>query len=196
LKRLIRRKGTQEFLTPAGTWTRDHKLAQLFQTDDSARQARKLYNLKGCERITSLARTPRRWILCWRWIGFERSTAKGTSGIAPLVRVRVAAGYPSPQISLANGKNGVAAAARLQLNPWAMNSAELSPGKPGTRSRAWTKKEQQKLFKDYFDRMPGTCPICGRMVSMMLDHRDEVTIVRMLCRGCHNWAVVSGKPNG
>jgi hypothetical protein len=38
-----------EFLTPAGTWTLDHRLAQFFLTDDSAKQARQLYNLEGCE---------------------------------------------------------------------------------------------------------------------------------------------------
>lgn len=49
LKRLIRRRRTKEFLAVAGTWTRDHRLALLFLTDDSAQQARQLYNLKGCE---------------------------------------------------------------------------------------------------------------------------------------------------
>jgi hypothetical protein len=49
VKRLIRDRGTKEFLTATGQWTRDHVVAQVFQSDEAVREARRAYRLQNCE---------------------------------------------------------------------------------------------------------------------------------------------------
>jgi hypothetical protein len=56
--------------------------------------------------------------------------------------------------------------------------------------RRWTDSELHKLYQDYFDRLPGTCPVCGCEVGMMMDHKDVMTIISIRCRGCGNTATV------
>jgi len=81
-----------------------------------------------------------------------------------------------------------------------MDGTELPPSKSGTkhreRARPWTEEEQQKLFRDYFDRLPGICPVCASEVHMMMEHKGDVTALVMRCGGCSNSAVVSKKLNG
>jgi hypothetical protein len=43
--------------------------------------------------------------------------------------------------------------------------------------RRWTDAELHKLFSDYFDKLPGTCPVCGHEVRMMMDHNCDVAIL-------------------
>ena len=49
VKRLIRDRGTKQFLTPTGTWSPDHTAARVFANDEAIRQARDEFRLKGCE---------------------------------------------------------------------------------------------------------------------------------------------------
>jgi transcription elongation factor Elf1 len=57
-------------------------------------------------------------------------------------------------------------------------------------ARRWTNEELHKLFKDYFDKLPGICPVCQREVGMMMDHKDSVTILTIRCRNCGNSSTV------
>ena len=56
--------------------------------------------------------------------------------------------------------------------------------------RRWTDTELHKLFRDYFDKQPGICPVCGHEVGMMMDHKREVTILSIRCRSCGNSSTV------
>jgi transcription elongation factor Elf1 len=57
-------------------------------------------------------------------------------------------------------------------------------------SRRWTNEELHKLFKDYFDRQPGICPVCASQVSMMMDHEKGMAMLTLRCRGCGNSSTV------
>jgi hypothetical protein len=59
-----------------------------------------------------------------------------------------------------------------------------------TEARRWTDAELHKLFKDYFAKMPGVCPVCGKEVGMMMDHKGETTILSIRCRSCGNSSTV------
>jgi transcription elongation factor Elf1 len=61
---------------------------------------------------------------------------------------------------------------------------------PETPWRRWTDAELHKLFRDYFDKLPGTCPVCGHEVAMMMDHKDNATILSIQCRFCGNSSTV------
>ncbi|HLH54916.1 MAG TPA: hypothetical protein VKY92_15000 [Verrucomicrobiae bacterium] len=61
---------------------------------------------------------------------------------------------------------------------------------PPSQPRRWTNEELHKLFRDYFDGLPGICPVCGKEVGMMMDHKGGVTMLTIRCRGCHNSSVV------
>ena len=67
-----------------------------------------------------------------------------------------------------------------------MNSDNQSDG-----WRRWTDAELHKLYRDYFERLPGMCPVCGREVGMMLDHKDGgIAILSIRCRNCDNSSTV------
>lgn len=62
----------------------------------------------------------------------------------------------------------------------------MDEGHPSGNLRPWTNAELHKLFSDYFNKLPGMCPVCGHEVSMMMDHQQYVTILSIRCRGCGN----------
>lgn len=63
--------------------------------------------------------------------------------------------------------------------------AKESPG-----PRPWTEAELHKLYRDYFDKQPGICPVCGSQVSMMMDHKEQLAILSIRCRVCGNASTV------
>ena len=61
--------------------------------------------------------------------------------------------------------------------------------------RRWTEAEKQRLFSDYFERLPGTCPVCGSGVHMMMDQDADVVTLEMRC-DCGNRATITPPPSG
>lgn len=49
MKRLIRQRQVKQFLTAAGTWTPDHRQAQVFLSDNAARRIREDFRLRDAE---------------------------------------------------------------------------------------------------------------------------------------------------
>ena len=72
----------------------------------------------------------------------------------------------------------------------------MSEAVPNLKSKAepeprrWTDAELHQLFRDYYDKRPGTCPVCGHEVGMMMDHKGDLTILSIICRFCHNSSTV------
>jgi hypothetical protein len=60
-------------------------------------------------------------------------------------------------------------------------------------ARRWTDPEKHKLFKEYFDKDPGICPVCGRTVHMMMEQSAGVVTLTMRC-DCGNRAQVTPPP--
>jgi len=58
-------------------------------------------------------------------------------------------------------------------------------------SRPWSKTEQERLFEAYFDRLPGTCPVCATPVGIRMESGGNDVVLLMRCRGCGNSAQVS-----
>jgi hypothetical protein len=68
----------------------------------------------------------------------------------------------------------------------------VNPSKGKIPERRWTNEELHKLFREYFERLPGTCPVCASQVGMMMDHQNGSTILHLRCEGCGNTATVLG----
>jgi ribosomal protein S27AE len=60
------------------------------------------------------------------------------------------------------------------------------PGNQTEQWREWTDAELHKLFKEYFAKLPGTCPVCGHGVGFMTDHSDNTAMLTIRCRFCNN----------
>lgn len=60
--------------------------------------------------------------------------------------------------------------------------------------RPWTNEEKEKLFNDYFKRLPGICAVCGREVRMMMEHEGEEPVLVMRCE-CGNRSRVRQGPS-
>jgi hypothetical protein len=62
---------------------------------------------------------------------------------------------------------------------------------PVSAHRQWTNNDKQKLMADYFERLPGICPVCACEVSMMIEHGQAMAILSLRCRGCGNFGKVA-----
>src|SRR5256885_13156926 len=69
-------------------------------------------------------------------------------------------------------------------------SFKTIPPAMSTKHRHWTETEKQKLFKDYFERLPGMCSACGRPVRMMTHHELGAVTLQLRC-DCGNQASVT-----
>lgn len=67
-----------------------------------------------------------------------------------------------------------------------MNTSATLTVKGDSCFRLWTNDEKQKLLADYFERLPGLCPVCACEVSMMMEHGQDVATLSLRCRGCGN----------
>jgi hypothetical protein len=59
--------------------------------------------------------------------------------------------------------------------------------------RPWTEQEKLQLVKQYFERLPGNCPVCAHEVSMMMENRQDSITMALVCRKCRNIGRVSPK---
>lgn len=57
---------------------------------------------------------------------------------------------------------------------------------PSANFRRWTDEEKQQLFRQYFDRLPGVCPVCSGAVRMMLHSGGNSVTLHMFCSTCRN----------
>jgi hypothetical protein len=71
-----------------------------------------------------------------------------------------------------------------------MDSGNASKVELEAEARRWTDAELHRLFSDYYNKLPGVCPVCGHEVSMRMDHKDNVTLLTIRCWGCGNLSTV------